>query len=65
MSFWDRSLLNTAIKPLSEIDYKALRLMLERCEGPEQLKKKHLVKFDRAWKRGQLCYAKEETNIQK
>jgi hypothetical protein len=65
VSFWERSEKNTAIKPLAEIDYKALRLMLERSEGSESLKKRHLTKFDRAWKRGQLCYAKEETTIQK
>ena len=65
MSFWERSQQNTALDRLKEIDYKALRLMLERSVGPELLKKKHLTKFDRAWKRGQLCYAKEETDLQK
>jgi hypothetical protein len=65
MSFWGRAEGNTPVKPLAEIDYKALRLMLERSSGSETQKKKHLVKFDRAWKRNQLFYCKEETQLQK
>jgi hypothetical protein len=65
MSFWGRAEGNTPIKPLSEIDYKALRLMVERSSGSETQKKKHLTKFDRAWKRNQLFYCKEETQLQK
>jgi hypothetical protein len=65
MSFWGRAEGNTPVKPLAEIDYRALRLMLERSSGSEALKKKHLVKFDRAWKRNQLFYCKEETQLQK
>lgn len=50
---------------MKEIDYRALRLMLERSHGPAVLKNKHLTKFDRAWKRGELFYCKEETQMQK
>lgn len=50
---------------MKEIDYRALRLMIERSSGGEALKKKHITKFDRAWKRGELFYAKEETQLQK
>lgn len=65
MSFWDRSRENTPVLPMKEIDYRALRLMLERSSGSETLKKKHLTKFDRAWKRGELFYAREESELQK
>ena len=65
MSFWSRAEGNTPLTPLKEIDYKALRLMLERSSGSETLKKKHITKFDRAWKRGELFSCKEETDIQK
>jgi len=39
--------------------------MLERSAGGAVTKKHHLAKFDRAWKRGQLFYCKEETQLQK
>lgn len=65
MGFWERSQQHVPLLPMKEIDYKALRLMLERSEGPALLKKKHLTKFDRAWKRGQLSYAAEETELQR
>lgn len=63
--FWARGEKNTPLFPMKEIDYKALRLMLERSDGPNLVKKRHLNKFDRAWKRGQLFYCKEETQMQK
>lgn len=65
MSFWERTNENTPIAPLREIDYKALRLMLERCPGPSLSKKRQLRNFDRSWKRGHLFYCKEETALQK
>jgi hypothetical protein len=65
VTFWDRANENTPLAPLREIDYKALRLMLERCPGPSHSKKKQLKHFDRSWKRGQLFYCKEETAFQK
>lgn len=65
MGFWSRAEQNTPVKPLREIDYLALRLMLERSSGSETLKKKHITRFDRAWKRNQLFYCKEETQLQK
>jgi len=65
VDFWERSQRHTALLPMKEIDYKALRLMMERSEGPAILKKKSLTKFDRAWKRGQLSYAAEEPEFQK
>lgn len=65
MSFWTQAEQNTPVLPMKEIDYRALRLMLERADGPGLIKKKHLTKFDRAWKRGELFYSKEETQMQK
>jgi hypothetical protein len=65
MSFWARAEANTPTKPLAEIDYRALRLMLERSSGSETQKKKHITRFDRAWKRNQLYYCKEESELQK
>lgn len=65
MSFWGRAEQNTPVSPLKEIDYRALRLMLERSSGSETLKKKHLTRFDRAWNRKQLFYCREETELQK
>lgn len=50
---------------MRELDYRALRLMLERSDGGAVTKKHHLARFDRAWKRGQLFYCKEETELQK
>lgn len=49
-----------ARKPLSEIDYKALRLLMERCEGNDISKRRELRKFDMAWRRGILQYSSSE-----
>lgn len=65
MTFYDRAQRNTPTAPMSHIDYRALRLMLERSDGAAVMKNKHLKRFDRAWKRGQLFYCKEETNLQR
>ena len=63
--YWDQAVGNTPIAPMREIDYKALRLMLELSDGSNYAKKRHIHHFDRAWKRGQLFYCKEETGFQK
>src|SRR3990167_1403416 len=55
----------TPLAPMKEIDYRALRLMLERSEGSTLAKKRSIQQFDRGWKRGQLFYPKEETQLQR
>lgn len=65
LRFLDRSRGNapTAV-PLKEIDYRAMRLMMERAEGGSDLAKaRHIKQFDRAWKRGELFYAAEDTDL--
>lgn len=50
---------------MREIDYRALRLMLERSDGATLSKARAIRQFDRAWKRGQLHICKEESELQK
>lgn len=42
------------MKPLTEIDYRALRYLMAKCEGSELKKQKELRKFDKAWREGRL-----------
>ena len=50
---------------MKEIDYRALRLMIERSTGSELKKNRELKKFDQAWNDNMLFYAREETSFQK
>lgn len=65
MGVWERAEQNTPTIPLNELNYRALRLMLERSDGSEFQKKREIRKFDRLWKRGQLFHSKEETDLQR
>lgn len=43
--------------PLKEIDYRALRLLMERSRGPEISKRREIRKFDIAWRKGLLHHS--------
>ncbi len=51
---------------MREIDYKALRYLMERVDGGTSLKKRlALARFDKAWNQGQLYVPATETQDQK
>lgn len=54
-----------ASRALSEIDYRALRLMMERSDGSRLVKGRAVKQFDRAWRRGALAVPANETSKQR
>lgn len=50
---------------LQEVDYKALRLLMQRAAGSNHAKQRTLRKFDLAWKHGNLVYPANETDEQR
>lgn len=49
-----------AREPLKEIDYRALRLLMERADGNELSKRREIRKFDIAWRKGLLQRSHKE-----
>jgi len=57
---------NTPASPMREVDYRALRYLMERTDGGSPLKmQRTLARFDKAWRQGMLYVPKEETQDQK
>jgi hypothetical protein len=54
-----------ALTPIREIDYRALRYLMERTEGSALKKRLALERFDKAWRLGELVIPLEETAFQK
>lgn len=50
---------------MKEIDYQALRYLMERTQGPKLQKQFALKRFDKAWKSGELYIPENEEQTQK
>lgn len=51
--------------PMREIDYRALRYLMEKTQGSDLKKKMALSKFDKAWRQNQLYVPENEEQTQK
>lgn len=54
-----------AFRPIDEVNYRALRMIVERASGGELARKREREKLDRAWKDGTLVLPEGETEDQR